>query len=59
MLPVWRDDSKSPAMIKHCLDVIHDDVSYLNPGQKTVVAFDQPLYAITKRFQYHFPNKYE
>ena len=31
LLLVWRDDSKSPAMIKHSLDV-EDAVAYLNPG---------------------------
>ena len=45
LLPVWRDDSKSPAMIKYSLDVVKDAVAYLNPGQTPVVAFDQPLFA--------------
>ena len=45
LLPVWRDDSKSPAMIKYSVDVVKDAVAYLNPGQTPVVAFDQPLFA--------------
>ena len=30
LLPVWKDDSKSPAMIKHSLDIVMDAVAYLN-----------------------------
>ena len=43
LLPLWRDDSKSPAMIKHSLDIVKDAVTCLNHGQTPVVAFDQPL----------------
>ena len=48
MLPIWRDDSKSPATIKHLLDVLIHATDYLNPGQAAVIGFDQPLYAIAK-----------
>ena len=58
LLPVWRDDSKSPAMIKHSLDVVKDAVAYLNPGQTPVVAFDQPLFALAKKIRWHHPDTY-
>ena len=58
LLPIWRDDSKSPATIKHSLDVIKRAIEFLNPGQTPVTAFDQPLYAIAKRLQWYFPNSY-
>ena len=58
LLPVWKDDSKSPAMIKHSLDVVMDAVAYLNPGQTPVVAFDQPLFALAKKIQWYHPDTY-
>lgn len=51
VLPLRRDDSKSPARIKHFLN-------YLNPGQAAVVVLDQPLFAIAKRIQWFSPNEY-
>ena len=56
LLPVWKDDSKSPAMIKHSLDVVMDVAAYLNPGQTPVVAFDQPLFALAKKIQWYHPD---
>lgn len=58
LLPIWRDDSKSPATIKHALDVIKRAIEFLNPGQMPVTTLDQPLYAIAKRLQWYFPNNY-
>ena len=59
MLPIWRDNSKSPATIKHIVDVLGPAVDYLNPEQPMVVGFDQPLYVIAKRLQWHQPDQYE
>ena len=53
LLLVWRDDSKLRAMIKHSLDVVKDPVVYLNPGQTPVIAFEQPLFALAKKIQWH------
>ena len=53
---MWRETSKSPAMIKHALMVITKAIESLNPGQVPVVAFDQPLYAIAKLLQWHYVN---
>ena len=44
MLPLFRDDSKSHAMIKHSMDVLEKAVHHLNPAQTVVIAFDQPLW---------------
>ena len=51
LLPLFREDSKSPAMVRHAMDVIIKAVEFLNPGQVPVIACDQPLYAITKLVQ--------
>ena len=58
MLPIWRDDSKSPATIKHVIDVLMNSTSFLNPGQTAVIGMDQPLYAIAKKIQWEKPDFY-
>ena len=58
LLPLFQEDSKSPAMIRLALDVIKQAVVYLNGKQSPVVAFDQPLYAIAKQIQWQWPAKY-
>ena len=58
LLPLFQEDSKSPAMIRHALDVIKQAVVYLKCKQSPVVAFDQPLYAIAKQIQWQWPAKY-
>ena len=40
MLPIWRDDSKSPATIKRLLNIFIQAIEYLNPGQTSVIGFD-------------------
>ena len=35
-----------------------DAVAYLNPGHTPVVAFDQPLFALAKKIQWHHPDTY-
>ena len=52
-LPIWRDDSKSPATIKHVFDSLMASTNYLNPGKTSVIGLDQPFYAIAKKIQWH------
>ena len=56
LLPIWRDDSKSPATIRHVLRVLEKAVHLLNPGQPIVTTLDQPLYAIAKKLQWLLPE---
>eukprot|EP00745_Piridium_sociabile_P003240 TRINITY_DN11945_c0_g1_i1.p1 TRINITY_DN11945_c0_g1~~TRINITY_DN11945_c0_g1_i1.p1 ORF type:complete len:368 (-),score=62.14 TRINITY_DN11945_c0_g1_i1:49-1152(-) len=58
LLPLFHDPSKSPAMIKHGMDVIKRAVDHLNSGQVPVVALDQPLYAIAKQIQWKWPDSH-
>ena len=58
MLPIRRENSKSPKTIKHILNVLGPAIDYLNPEQPMVVGFDQPLYAIAKRLQWYQPDQY-
>ena len=43
MLPLFNEDSKSVAMIRHSMDVIKQVVQKLNPDQVPVITLDQPL----------------
>ena len=58
MLPIWRDDSKSVATIKHVVNILINSTEFLNPGQTAVIGFDQPLYAIAKSLQWQYPSLY-
>ena len=58
LLPLFPDDSKSVAMIRHSMDVIKRAVEHLNPGQVPVLTVDQPLFAIAKIIQWNWPESY-
>ena len=58
LLPLFEEQSKSVAMIRHSMNMIKASVDMLNPGQTPVVAFDQPLYATAKQIQWNWPNLY-
>jgi len=54
--PIIHQDwqNKGYGVIKHATDVIKVAVDHLNPGQTTVVACDQPLFALAKIIQWKF-----
>ena len=54
-----EDEAKSPTMIKHSLDAWKDAVAYLKPEQTPVVAFNQPVYVLAKKMQWHHPDTYD
>ena len=58
LLPLFPDDSKSVAMIRHAMDVAQQAVHHLNPGQVPVLTLDQPLYAIAQQIQWSWPSGY-
>ena len=58
MLPLFKEQAHSPAMIRHSMIVVRDAVKFLNPGQFPVVTFDQPLYAIAKQVQWNWPDMF-
>ena len=53
LLPLFREPSKSAAMIKHGMDVINKAIDFLNKGQTPVIAYDQPLFALAKLLQWN------
>ena len=40
------------------MDKVRDTVAFLNPGQVPVVTADQPIYALAKQIQWHWPEDY-
>jgi len=58
LLPLFRDEAKSPAMIRHSMDIIRKNVELINPGQTPVIALDQPLYTLAKKIQWNWPESY-
>ena len=52
LLPLFPDDSKSKAMIKHSVDVVKSVVDIVNEGQIPVIACDQHLYKFAKDIQW-------
>ena len=51
LLPLFYEDSKSVAMLRHGMDIAKNAVDFLNPGQVPTITADQPLYAICKQIQ--------
>jgi len=58
MLPLFNEDSKSVAMIRHSMDVIRQAVQKLNSVQVPVITLDQPLYATAKYIQWNWSDNY-
>ena len=58
LFPLFPDDSKSVAMIRHSMNVVKKAVTVVNPGQIPVIACDQPLFKIAKQIQWMWPEEY-
>ena len=58
LLPLFQEESKSVAMIKHGMDVIMQATNHINEGQTPVLTFDQPLYTIAKTVQWNWKEFY-
>ena len=58
LLPLFKEQSKSAAMIKHGMDVIKLAVDKVNKDQTPVIVFDQPLYALAKKVQCNLKDIY-
>ena len=52
LLPLFFEDSKSIAIIRHSMNVIKKGVAVLNPGQVPVITCDQPLFKLAKKIQW-------
>ena len=50
------ESAQSVAMIKHSMTTVQAAVQHLNPGQISVLATDQPLFALSKQIQWTWPD---
>ena len=58
LLPLLREQAHSVATIRHVMDKIKDTTELLNPGKSPVIAADQPIFALAKQIQWHWPEIY-
>ncbi len=58
LLPLFRDNAHSLAMVKHGMDLIQKATHHVNPGQIPVLTVDQPLFALAKKIQWTWPDVY-
>lgn len=58
LLPLFAEKATSPSMILHSMNIIKQNVSFLNPGQVPVIAFDHPFFALAKQIQWNWPDRY-
>ncbi len=56
ILPLFPDKAATPSMMKHAMEIVKKNTEFVNPGQTPVIGADQPLFAICKRLQWHFPD---
>ena len=45
-------------MVCHCMKIIKRIVDFHNPGQVSVIAGSQPVYALGKKVQWMYPSHY-
>ena len=57
LLPLLEESINSPAMVRHCANVLIRITNYLNANQTTVVTADQPVYAPGKQIQWKNLNE--
>ena len=57
LLPLLEESINSPAMVRHCANVLIRITNYLNANQTTLVTADQPVYALGKQIQWRYPNE--
>jgi len=58
LMPLFRDNVHSVAMVKHGMDAIMKATVLVNSAQIPVLILDQPLYTIAKQIQWTWPCSY-
>ena len=56
--PLFHDQAKSVAMIRHSMDVYRKAGEIINPGLVSIITVYQPLYTIAKQIQWSWPDTY-
>ena len=58
LLPLLKESVTSTAMVRHTMKIVQLILQEVNPGQVAVVTGDQPVYALGKQVQWHYPDSY-
>ena len=58
LMPLLRDQAHDIPTIKHVMDKVKETTSFLYPTQTPVITADQPLFALAKQIQWHWPDEY-
>ena len=59
LLPFLEDSVNSLGMAKHCMMLVEKLVSTINSHQDPVITADQPVYALGKRVQWMYPDRFK
>ena len=58
LLRLFYEKAATPAMVKHGMIVLKQIVTFLNPDQIPIIAVDQPLFVLSKMFQWKWPSSH-
>lgn len=58
LMPLFRENAHSLAMVKHGMDVIAQATELVHPGQVPILTVDQPLFVLAKKIQWTWPETY-
>ena len=58
LLPLFRGNAHSVAMVMHGMEAIMKATKLVNPAQIPVLTLDQPLYTIAKQIQWTWSSIY-
>ena len=59
LLPIILEPVNSPAVVRHCMEIIKQLTQHLNQSQKQIIiTADQPVYALDKKVQWMFPDQF-
>ena len=58
LLPLLRESVASTAVVRHTMKIVNLVLEEVNSGQVSVITGDQPVYAIGKQVQWHYPDLY-
>ena len=56
LLPLFQEKAQTTCMISHAMQMVSDAIKHVNPTQTTVIAADQPLFALIKQVQWTWPE---
>ena len=59
ILPLFRENADTPAMVKHSKNILISITLYLSPGQIPVMACDCPILAKAKYIQWTWPSSHD